>query len=164
MLSIQGMIEAGFSYELILSKIDKIIPTGKIMFTVATIDYLKKGGRIGAVSAFVASALNLKPIIVMRDGDIGLGGIAFGVRRTLIKVLELVKNHFTKAEESIKDYTFMVGYSSDIEAGKNFLKQASEYLKIKEEDILFKQISESTAVHTGPNTVGIAFIKKFNLV
>lgn len=163
-LAIDDMIKAGFSYELILTKIEKLIPTGKIMFTVETVDYLKKGGRIGKVSAFVASALNLKPIIVMRDGDIGLGGIAFGVRRTLLKVLELVKRHFEKAGENIKDYNFMVGYSSDKATGENLIKQASDYLKINKENILFKQITECTAVHTGPNTLGIAFLKKFNLV
>lgn len=163
-LAIHKMINAGFSYELILSNIDKLIPTGKIMFTVETVDYLKKGGRIGKVSAFVATALNLKPIIVMRDGDIGLGGIAFGVKRTLIKVLELVKSHFEKEGENIKDYHFAVGYSSDIKAGENFLKQAIEYLKISEDDVVFNQIKECSAVHTGPNTLGLAFIKKFNMV
>lgn len=163
-LAIDNMIKAGFSYELILTNIEKLIPTGKIMFTVETVEYLKKGGRIGKVSAFVASALNLKPIIVMRDGDIGLGGIAFGVKRTLIKVLELVKNHFEKAGENIKDYNFSVGYSSDKVVGENFLKQATDYLKIDKEDIIFAQITETSAVHTGPNTLGIGFLKKFNRV
>ncbi len=163
-LAIHGMIKAGFSYELIQININKLIPTGKIMFTVETVDYLKKGGRIGKVSAFVASALNLKPIIVLRDGDIGLGGIAFGIKRTLLKTLELVKSHFHKEGENIKDYDFVVGYSSDINAGENFLNQASDFLKINENDVLFKQITECPAVHTGPNTLGIAFLKKFNLV
>lgn len=163
-LSIYEMIQSGLSYEEILEKIKKLVPTGKIMFTVDNIEYMRKGGRIGKVSAFVAGALNLKPIIVMKEGDIGLGGIAFGTKRVIAKVLDLVKSHFNKSGEKVEDYNFIVGYSSDKEAGKAFHKLVSETFKIDINELAFRQITACSAVHTGPKTMGVGIMKKHTLL
>lgn len=57
-----------------IRKIEKVIASARIFFTVGSLDYLQMGGRIGKVAA-AASKIDVKPVIIMKDGDIGLGGI-----------------------------------------------------------------------------------------
>ena len=45
------------------------IPRSRFLFTPATLDYLRKGGRIGSASALVGSALRIRPILSVRDGQ-----------------------------------------------------------------------------------------------
>lgn len=163
-LSISDMIKEDMKFEDILSKVEKLIPTGQIMFSVGTIDYLRYGGRIGLLKSLVAKTLSVKPIIVMKNGDISLGGFGIGVKMALNKVIEGVKSHFHKIGESIKNFKFIVGYGYDKEQGIIFLERCKQMLEISDEDISFDQIGSTSAVHVGPHTIGIGFLKKYSLV
>ena len=48
----------------------------RLFGTLATLDYLKRGGRIGAVKALVGQVLSFKPVIELRDGEVRLVGRA----------------------------------------------------------------------------------------
>ena len=46
--------------------------SGRIFFTIGNIDYLKHGGRIGKVMGIAGSALKIKPLITLKEGEIFL--------------------------------------------------------------------------------------------
>ena len=69
------MLEDGLSFEQAMSKLDALMASARIFFTVGSLDYLKMGGRIGKVATAATGKLGVKPVIIMKDGDIGLGGI-----------------------------------------------------------------------------------------
>ena len=60
--------ESGTSADEIEKGLLKMIPHSRIYFLVATLEYLVKGGRIGGASALLGSMLQIKPILVLKDG------------------------------------------------------------------------------------------------
>ena len=66
------MLEDGLSFEQAMSKLDALMASARIFFTVGSLDYLKMGGRIGKVATAATGKLGVKPVIIMKDGDIVL--------------------------------------------------------------------------------------------
>lgn len=152
----------GLTYEETIDKLEEIKSTGRIIFTIGSIDYLKNGGRIGKVAGVAASALGLRPIIILREGEIFTGGIARSRSKSIAKVLEQIKVHFETIKEDPKDYSIAVGYGYDIEETKDFKRKVAELLSINENEIIVQQIGATIGVHTGPHPLGIGLIKKYN--
>ena len=105
-------------------------------------------------------------IILFKDGDIGADGFSFGRKKSLMKLIDKIKDYFKKNNENIEDYEMSVGYGSDIEEGHTFLNKVKEILSEFSEKINYTlaQIGATIAVHTGPYPIGLAFIKKFNKI
>lgn len=164
LLEAAKMQQAGWSFEETVAGINKLIPTGRIFFTVGNTDYLRAGGRIGKVASVATNLLSLKPIIVLNDGEISAEGISRGRKKSIVKVIEVLHKHFENSGENPEDYEFSVGFGYDIEEGRNYLQTVKEQLKkynaIK--DILFVQIGATVAVHTGPHAIGVGLMKKFS--
>ena len=66
-IEVAKLIKEGKSFAEICNLIPKIREKTNIYFTVDTLEYLIKGGRIGRLSGNIGELLNLKPIIVMND-------------------------------------------------------------------------------------------------
>jgi len=58
----------GVGVEAIVSELNDWIPRGRICFLLDTLEYLKRGGRIGAAQAFLGSLLKVKPILHVMNG------------------------------------------------------------------------------------------------
>lgn len=158
--NVQEMLSNGLTTEQIVAKVDEMKKTARIFFTVGDLSYLISGGRISSLKSLVIKTLNIKPIIVLRDGDIISGGLGLGLKSTLQKVISLGKSWFPKHEENISDYYFCVGYSHDVTLGTKLIGDCKNALGIAEEDIKLRRIGCTAAVHLGPQTIGFAFIKK----
>ena len=75
------------------------VPTpsaGKIMFTVGNLDYLRAGGRIGALKYVITKTLSVRPLITMQDGDIKSGGLGIGIHGAMKKVVGNVADYFSR--------------------------------------------------------------------
>lgn len=88
-------IKAGARFEDIVNQIQKNIPRVESRMAFDTLEYLKRGGRIGAGQAFLGSILKLNPVLYMKDGEI------YPLSRERSR---------SKAIESL--YDFVVGYSN----------------------------------------------------
>ena len=73
-----NMRDAGVGYEEAVERLYEIRPTGRIFFTIGSIDYLAHGGRIGKLAGKVSSVLSIRPVITLKEGEIFLGGVARG--------------------------------------------------------------------------------------
>ena len=67
--------DMGLEYQQIVDALLPIRETGRIFFTIGSIDYLKHGGRIGKLAGIAASALKIKPLITLKEGEIFNSGI-----------------------------------------------------------------------------------------
>jgi len=143
----------------IVENIEKLKKTGRIYFTVGSLDYLRHGGRIGKLMAIVGATLKIKPIIVLRDGEIFSEGISFTRTKSFIRATNLAIEYFNKNKFNMNEYQFITGYGYDEEEGKNFHKRFEELIGRK--DVLNLQIGATIGVHTGPYPLGIGFIKKY---
>ncbi len=158
------MQQAGLSFGETVAGIERIKASGRIIFTVGNYEYLIHGGRIGKVMGSAASTLGIKPLIMLREGEIFPIGISRSRKKALKRLIEQTKEHFHKIGESPDDYQIVVGYGYDYEEAAVFrdellasLKTYSNYESI---DIL--QIGATIGVHTGPYPIGLGLIKKFD--
>jgi DegV family protein with EDD domain len=69
-LGVQRRLERGTTDEEIDSFVARYGREHKLLFTVNTLEYLAKGGRIGRAAAFAGNLLNVKPILTIRDGEV----------------------------------------------------------------------------------------------
>lgn len=155
------MRDAGYSFKETVAKLKEMLPTGRICFTVGNLEHLKKGGRIGKVAFIAGSALGIKPLIVMKDGEIFSGGIARNKAKALKKLLEIARDYFEKAGENPNNYRFCIGRNVDPEEGAALAKQVKDTFWLSE-DVPVWQIGATVATHTGPYALGFGFVKKFD--
>ena len=156
------MRKDGLSLEEALEKAERIIPTGRIMFTIGTLEYLQKGGRIGKVSAIAGNILNLKPLIVVRDGELYPYGSIRGRKKALKKIINMTKEHFEKTDENISDYNFCIARGHSTDDAEKIKDEVSE-LGIKS-DLPFFQVGSTIGTYCGPDPIGITFIKNYKNV
>ena len=62
-----------------------------VYFTVDSLTYLARGGRIGGAKRLLGSALNIKPILEIRDGKIEAAGSVISRRKAVDRMIEMVE-------------------------------------------------------------------------
>lgn len=82
----------GLSFNELKDKAEKLIENTTVFFSIDTLEYLQKGGRIGKASAFLGNTLKLKPImsISKEAGDIVVPAKVRGNKKVPGKLVELV--------------------------------------------------------------------------
>lgn len=158
------MQKAGLSFRETVAEIERIKSTGRIIFTVGNYEYLIHGGRIGKVMGSAASTLGIKPLIMLREGEIFPTGISRSRKKALKRLIEQTRDHFKKIGESPDDYQIVVGYGYDYEEAVSFRDELLASLKTYSgiESIEIFQIGATIGVHTGPYPIGLGLIRKYD--
>ena len=121
----------------------------KLYFVLSTLEYLKRGGRIGYVSGTIGELLNIKPIIsVNTEGKYITHSKVRGRDQSLKKLLEILVENTQVGKYLVA----IVHGGAELEARK-LMQKAKEIPNIIE--LFFNQISPVMGVHTGPGLVGI---------
>lgn len=157
------MKEAGYSLEQIEEKLNVLKDTSRIMFTVGTLEYLQRGGRIGKVSSIAGTMLNLKPLISLKDGELIPYGTIRGRNKALTKVISMVQEYFEQTSESYEDYDFVITTGTSIEESEKMRTELESLIGKKIEYPIFT-IGVTIGTNTGPDAVGCCFIKKFSAI
>lgn len=148
-------IKNGKDFDTIISELPNIRAKISGSFTLDTLEYLKKGGRIGKVAGTIGEMLNLKPIIGVDDeGVYHTLCKARGRKQALSKLTDLLK-------ESLNGGKCRVCV---LQGGA--LKEATAYLESIKDldnivDINITSISPALGVHTGPGLIGLAIHKLY---
>lgn len=153
--------DMGMDYEEIIEKILPIRETGRILFTVGSIDYLQHGGRIGKLAGIAAGALGIKPMITLKEGEIFNSGLARGRVRSMKKVVEMTREYMDEVNAKPGEYNFCIGYGYDYEEAVKLREMLKDLVKerLGIEEIGIYQIGATIGVHTGPYPIGIGIIK-----
>ena len=143
-------INNGMSYDDI---INTLIPTLKqklmIQFVPETMEYLKRGGRIGKLSATLASILKIKPIFNFKNGSISITKKVLGIGKAISDmILELPK----KLKKLYICYIY-----DDVNIAT--IKSKLNALNIKENGIL--KISPVFGSHVGIGAIGLASLEEY---
>ena len=149
----KSLISDGLTAEEIVQKCEKLKVKIKIFAGVDTLEYLKRGGRIGKASAMVGTLANIKPIVtVSPDGEVDVAGKALGFGKAVQSIVEKVK--------SLKiDRNFPI-FSLYTYGEENCIKLEE---KLKSEGITIDkrlQVGSTIGTHVGPGVYGICFIKE----
>jgi DegV family protein with EDD domain len=145
-------INEGMDWDTLIKTVSKNVPKCKVFFYVDTLEYLKKGGRIGLVASVLGTALNLKPIISCNEDGIYYTVAKYlGRKRTLNKMMDLALEY----AKSCNKYNVAIVHGNAIEQA-NKIKEALMPLLPKCNIFTDGQISPALGVHTGSGTLGIA--------
>lgn len=99
--------DLGLEYEQIIEALLSIRESGRIFFTIGSIDYLKHGGRIGKLAGIAASALKIKPLITLKEGEIFNSGITRSRQKSMQKVVEMTENTWMRYRQSRENTAFV---------------------------------------------------------
>jgi DegV family protein with EDD domain len=144
-------LQAGRSFREICEELERKRPDSHLMFYMDTLEYLRKGGRIGNVSALVASILRLKPIIACDDE-----GIYYTVAK--IRGEKKAKEHLlSEMEQAVGNKPCMIAVMNggDTEGGEQMLRLVQSRFPNAKIVVANHQIAASLAVHTGPGLIGL---------
>jgi len=144
--------EAGKSLEELKAQVEASVPKTGVVFVVDTLDYLHRGGRIGGGRRFLGNLLNVKPILHLKDGKVD----ALEQVRTKKKAIEFMLEHIgglVAGKQNIRLATL----HADAEAeAKELLTTATQRYNAVES--VLAEVSPAVGAHTGPGTVGLAWI------
>lgn len=146
-------IEAGKSREEVVAAIERAIPRVKVYFLVDTLEYLRKGGRIGGAAKFLGTLLNIKPLLQLKDGIVESLEKARSRKKGLKRLVELAKEGLGDSASSAKIGVVHGNVPADAEA---FALQIQEALGCEKPDIM--EVSPVLGVHTGPGVIGMGFL------
>ena len=142
------MDRAGKSVDEIVRHLEAIRGQVYIVLTLDTLEYARRSGRIGTLSAALASLLNVKPIALLQDGLVNMVDKV----RTRKSAVERV---ITMGKDAVGNKPIYLGvvHARDLEAGKALLEEAKKHFNVKSADLT--DLSISLAVNFGPGTVGL---------
>ena len=148
------MINEGKSIDEVFKALDEIKEKYILMFSVDTLEYLKKGGRISSTKATVGSLLNIKPILEVKDGLVSQVGQVRGKKNVLNKMIEYVKE---RLGDDLEQEEIYIGYSDDIKETEKLTEIAKEVFKPKK--IGYFVVGTCIVAHSGPGVGGILVFK-----
>ncbi|MBJ7595074.1 MAG: DegV family protein [Candidatus Dormibacteraeota bacterium] len=123
----------------------------RLVFTVESLEYLRRGGRIGGARALLGSVLNIKPILEVRDGTVE----PLDRVRTFPRALDrLVEEVGRSAAEWGGHARVMVAHADQREMGAEVARRAGEAAGEHAELI---DVGPVIGCHGGPGAIGVAF-------
>jgi len=149
------LIEEGKSFEEVVAAIPSIKKRIHLYFVVGTLEYLKRGGRIGKVSGTIAEIMNIKPIIAIdTDGKYITCEKVRGRKQSLNKLIELTNNILDK-----KKCKVYIVHGDALEESKKVLESISSHPNAISTEF-GGYISPVSGVHSGPGLVGMVCIEE----
>jgi DegV family protein with EDD domain len=145
---------AGRSKGSIIEQLDKIREATEVIYTLETLEYLQRGGRIGRVQALAGSILGIKPLIRVEKSDGKYSNM--GRARTIPKALETIANHIESLYGNDTAMWVSVLHGQLADQANKLAELMREKVKVGKMEVL--RISPVLGVHTGPGVVGAAVV------
>jgi DegV family protein with EDD domain len=139
---------AGASVSEILGRWQFIRKHVSIILTLNTLEYARKSGRVKALQAALASILNVKPVIALKDGVLDMADRV----RTRRKALEYVVESTCKRVGDQPVYAAVV-HAEDINSGEILMGMVRKKLNCR--DLIMTGLSVAVAANLGPGTAGV---------
>ncbi len=155
-LIVQAAAEAaenGMKLEELEKHVQWAVQNVKLLFTVETMDYLVRGGRVSRVRGGIAGLLNIRPIITLNaEGRPQVVAKAFSRDQSHRKLIEIA----TQAAAGKRKLRMMVAHANAPEAAAFLAGQLRRRLELAEVPVT--SVSPALGVHAGPGAVAIAFL------
>ncbi len=143
----------GKSKDDIVNIVNTVLNNSRFLFSPDTLDYLKKGGRIGSASALLGNILQIKPILTVNDGTTSI----FTKVRTRKKAIDTIINSVFEDIEKNGLGDVIVHHINCEDEGLKLAKRLEEKLHIP---VKIQPIGPVIGLHVGPGSIGIAYYTK----
>lgn len=143
--------EAGVALDGVAAAARAAIPRHHVIAAVDTLEFLRRGGRIGRAQSLLGSILSIKPIIEVRDGEIGPLERVRTRARALDRLVELATADPTIAR------LFVASAGDD--AGAQALADRIRPL-LPGVEIMLGRLGPVVGAHAGPGLLGVCTVKR----
>lgn len=140
----------GAGFEDIVRITEASVPRTRFFGALGTLEYLRRGGRIGRATSFLGSMLHISPVLGVQDGDVYPIERVRGRRRALDRICELVAGYGMLSH-------LAVGHTTD-EAGMDALAERLSSV-FPRERMLRAQCGATLGTYLGPGAFGVALIQ-----
>jgi DegV family protein with EDD domain len=145
------MAQAGEDLAACRARAEKAVQHTGVILTPETLEFLHRGGRIGGASRFLATALNIKPILELQDGRIEPLERVRTRKKVLKRLVDLV-------EERIGGRTPVSISPLHANSPADARELQEMAARLNPVNSVLTEVSPAIGTHTGPGTVGLAYI------
>ena len=143
---------AGADGEASLARAQQAREELKMWFAIDTLEYLRRGGRIGGASAWIGSALKIKPILTLEEEITPVERV-----RTRARSIERLRNYARERHESGLD-AWVVQHIQDDETASALADDCREIFGC--EPAFISEIGAVLGAHVGPGLLGVGSVSK----
>lgn len=149
------LAEEGKSVSEIVARLEEIKSKVQTSFIVDNLDFLARSRQISYRVADLTKSFMARPVLVLRNGKMGVGSVYFGSReRSWQKYIDHVLRKKNEIDDSILFVTYVGLTSRDLEKIRAYAENKMQF-----REIYFRQASPAIAVNCGPGTFG--FLLKY---
>ena len=144
-LAASAMAASGGTVESVLEGVRSIQESLHVYFMVATLEFLRRGGRIGRAGALVGSVLQVKPVLTLQDGQVAPLERVRTQEKALSRVIEL-------AGRGKGPVCALIGHATAPDAAERIARA----LEPRAESLIVAPLGPVVGAHAGPGTVGVS--------
>lgn len=131
--------------------VEKSLDKVGVVFVLDTLEFLHRGGRIGAAKRFMGTLLNVKPVLAIDDGLVVPLDSVRTHKKALNKIIDLTEER-TRGKKNIRLATL---HANNPETAQYILDTAVERIPVVEK--VFSEVSPVIGTHAGPGAAGLAY-------
>lgn len=139
---------AGAGLERIIERLEFIRRNVGIVLTLDSLHYARLSGRVGTFQAALASLLNVKPIIALRDGLLEMSDKVRTRSRAIDRLFEMLQQRFGRQPLHVAAV-----HARDPQTGATLAARAAQFFDLRE--LIQTELSVAVAANLGPGTVGL---------
>jgi DegV family protein with EDD domain len=145
---------AGGDASAVVAAARRVAEAVRLLFTVETLEYLRRGGRIGGAQALLGSMLDIKPLLEMRDGRIEAAARV----RTYHRAIEACAEAVEHAAEEWGGARILVGNADSDVAADTLVRRFAT--SVPDGLIGSVDVGPVIGAHAGPGAIGVAFFPR----
>jgi len=149
----QKWVNEGLDADTIVEKVTELCQRTRIYFVVDTLEYLYKGGRIGAAKALFGSLLQVKPILTFRNGQTE----PYESQRTQKKALARLKEIVLADCPHTTDAHLCLMHGDVEDQARTLAAEFSALLNIPLDQIPVFEMTPAILVHAGPGVLAVSY-------
>ena len=151
------MRDAGLSITKAAEMIEKVKATTKIYFTLESLEYLRRGGRVGPTTALVGGILGLRPVLHFVDGAIEQLDSVRGKEKVLHMIAEGVVSVLKGETDNVE---ICIGHIMCEDEASLIKSEIEKALNIEIKNPI-AEIGISVGTHSGPGTIVVSYCRKY---
>ncbi len=141
----------GHNAEQIVQLVEELLPKTNLIFTVETLEYLRRGGRIGGASAMLGAALRIKPILHVENGQVEPLEKPRTRKRSVGRLLDLMDERVGTSDA----IHVAVLHCDALDDAQRLSERVTARFNCAE--LLIVDAGPTIGTHAGPGTLGLAF-------
>jgi DegV family protein with EDD domain len=138
----------GYSTKAILAELKRLIPRTNIFFVVDDLEYLSRGGRIGAAAKYLGNMLQIKPILYLQEGKIEVFDKIRTKHKAVTRIVEGFANLSPQAEKLAVTH---------VDAPEEAEELRQRLSVIFSGPIYIQETGPVIGSHVGPGTIGLSY-------